>query len=213
MFRSGDDATRRGPGGSSWSSARASLGPFPTVRLKTVAVPVPAHAEWEKVQLQERQRRSPRCGDRSNRSTFRFVAGRKAIDRYASGVKCYPPRRTSFTVLPPFANTSNGLMWVGERVPRSKVELDTSVLTRRACSCGFFAPYEETAVRTSSRICSPADSCAWLATSCPFHHCSNSPTLLLELRRFRVPEFLRDLIARPILVHPIEPGSDFKAFP
>ena len=46
------------------------------------------------------------------------------------------PRSQPHSV-PPFANTSNGLTEVGERLPRSNVEFDTTVFTRRACSRGF----------------------------------------------------------------------------
>ena len=60
----------------------------------------------------------------------------------------------------PFANTSNGLTQVGERLPRSNVAFDTSVVIKRACSCGCFATYEESAVCASSRIWSPVVSYA-----------------------------------------------------
>jgi len=72
---------------------------------------------------------------RENRPDLR----RLADEPVAEIVQCGEP----ISSLLPFANTSNGLTKVGERLPRSNVEFDTSVLIKRACSCGFFATYEE----------------------------------------------------------------------
>jgi hypothetical protein len=78
----------------------------------------------------------------------------------ASGPSCNQLRKSSRTVSQspvsfPFTKKSNGEVCVGQRVPRSNVQFETSVRSKRACSAGSWRSNSLAASFANSRIRDP----------------------------------------------------------